>query len=158
MAKTDLTLEYLNSRLEQNPETGEFFWKRKPAGHTRTTGYVSVHVDGVEVKAHQLSWFMHHGVWPTGVIDHINGNPSDNRIENLRDVTAQVNAQNVRKAQKNSQSKLLGACWNKARHKWQVQICGADGKRRYLGLFDSPEDAHAAYLKAKREMHVGCTI
>ena len=157
MNKPNFTQEYLSSRLEQDEKTGEFFWKRKVAGHKRDTGYVSVHVDGVEIKAHRLAWFMHYGEWPSGVIDHINGDPSYNRIENIRDVTAQVNAQNIRKAIKNSQSKLLGACWNKARHKWQTQIV-ANKKRYYLGLYDTPEEAHEAYIKAKRKLHEGCTI
>jgi hypothetical protein len=158
MAKADITLEYAHTRLEYDTDTGEFFWKRKPAGHKRTTGYVSVHLADVEVKAHQLAWFMHYGKWPTGMIDHINGNPSDNRIENLRDVTALVNNQNVRKASINSKSKMLGACWNKASHKWQVQITDDSGKRHYLGLFDSPEEAHAVFIDAKRRLHEGCTI
>jgi hypothetical protein len=143
MKKTDLTQERVLSQLEYNRESGTFAWKQRPAGHTRKSGYVSIHIDGVEVKAHQLVWFLETGNWPNVLIDHINGNPSDNRIENLRDASA---------------SKLLGATWNKRLSKWQVQIKLANGARKYIGLFECPNEAHAAYLAAKRIHHEGCTI
>jgi hypothetical protein len=98
------------------------------------------------------------GNWPNVLIDHINGNPSDNRIENLRDASALVNAQNKRRAHINSTSKLLGATWNKRLSTWQVQIKLANGARKYIGLFECPNEAHAAYLAAKRIHHEGCTI
>ena len=158
MAKADLTLEYVKSRLDYDESTGNLFWKRCQAGHKRKSGYVSIHIDGVEVKAHQLVWFIAHGKWPETLIDHINGDPSDNRLENLRDASAKVNGQNKRRAYKNSTSAMLGAAWNSGRAKWQSQVTDNNGKRHYLGLFDSPEDAHAAYIEAKRRLQDGCTI
>lgn len=158
MKTPDLEHSRVKELLSYDPESGIFMWNPRPAGHQRKdSGYVSIEVDGNEIKGHRLAWFMFYGVWPTGLIDHINGDKSDNRIENLRDATHKINAQNRRVHMKNSAQKLLGVCWNKARSKWQAGI-GHEGKNRYLGLFDTPEEAHEAYLKAKRLLHDGCTI
>lgn len=158
MRKTDITLDRVKELLDYNPETGEFFWKPKPAGHKRKdSGYISITIDGCEVKAHQLAWFITHGVWPETMIDHKNGNTSDNRISNLRDATHKINAQNQRKAQKHNQTRLLGVTWHKGRSMWQAGI-RHKGKFKYLGLFSTPEEAHQAYLEAKRQLHEGCTI
>ncbi|MCO1367149.1 HNH endonuclease [Burkholderia multivorans] len=143
--------------LEYNPETGVFMWKPKPAGHKRASGYISIHIDGVEIKAHRLAWFLVHGEWPQDRIDHINGDPSDNRISNLRDATARINAENQRRAKVTNQAKLLGVTWHAKRGKWQAEI-STNGKKKYLGLFESAEEAHLAYLDAKRALHQGCTI
>jgi len=157
MAKHDITAERIEELLSYNAETGIFTWKPRIAGHRRSSGYVSIEIDGVEVKAHQLAWFLSHGEWPSTLIDHINGNPSDNRLCNLRDATHKINAENQRRAQKNSKSKMLGAQWNERLGKWQSAIC-VDGVKKHLGVFNTPEDAHAAYINAKRKMHIGCTI
>lgn len=158
MKTPEIELSRLHDVLHYDPETGIFMWKPKPAGHQRKdSGYVSIEVDGQEIKAHRLAWFMAKGEWPQGVVDHINGNKSDNRIENLRDATYKVNAQNKRIHSKNNAQKLLGVCWNKAKSKWQAGI-SHEGKNKHLGLFETPEEAHEAYLKAKRLLHEGCTI
>lgn len=157
MAKADLSLSRVNELLSFDAASGEFSWKPRPAGHRSKSGYVAITIDGVEVKAHQLVWFLHHGTWPQGPIDHINGNPSDNRIENLRDATYRINAENQRRSQAKGEARLLGVHWNKNRARWQSGI-KVNGVSKYLGLFDDPQEAHQVYLKAKREMHAGCTI
>lgn len=157
MAKKDLTVERVRELLDYNPDTGDFHWKPRPAGHKRKSGYVSIHIDGCEIKAHQLAWFLTTGEWPETLIDHINGDPSDNRISNLRDGTAKLNAENMRRAAARSRSKLLGVTWHEKNAKWQAEI-SVSGKKHYLGTYDTPEEAHQAYLEAKRRMHEGCTI
>jgi len=90
------------------------------------------------------------------MLDHINGVRSDNRLENLRDASDTLNAENKHVAQKNSKTGLLGVTVHDATHfraRIQVKGCYAD-----LGLFKTPEAAHAAYIKAKRLLHEGCTI
>jgi hypothetical protein len=118
-------------------------------------GYVMVFVDGQYHREHRLIWFMVHGDWPAGYVDHINGEPGDNRIENLRDASPAMNRENTKRAAANSKSGLLGVC--RQGNRFQAQI-GVDGRKVNLGRFDTAEGAHEAYLKAKRELHAGCTI
>ena len=89
---------------------------------------------------------------PAGLeIDHIDGNGLNNARENLRVATAAQNKQN-RKMQKNNASGLKGASWHKGDKKWQAVI-SFNGKSRYLGMFETKEDAHGAYCKASADLH-----
>jgi hypothetical protein len=170
MAKNDLTADELRAWLDYDPETGAFTWKKKAGsrampgdqpGWISAHGYVRFVVAGVKGAAHQFAWLHVYGVWPSGDIDHINGIRSDNRICNLRDVTRSVNMQNQRAARSNNLSSgLLGAYRIKpdtAKRPW-LSMISIDGKSKYLGCHETKEGAHEAYLKAKRAMHVGCTI
>lgn len=94
---------------------------------------------------------MHHGEWPTFHIDHINGNRSDNRIENIRVATVAENAQN-RVAYTNSKSGLIGATKVKGYELWGAKIV-KNGKRTHLGYFKDPYSAHLAYVSAKQKIH-----
>ena len=166
MAKADLTAERLRELLHYDPETGVFTW-RVNRGRTAKAGsqagsphdgYVQITVDGREYKAHRLAWLYVHGVWPVGQIDHRFGIRNDNRIGELRDVTPSVNSQNQRIAKRsNKSSGLLGAYWHNVSNKWMAHI-GVAGKKIHLGMFDTAEAAHAAYIEAKRRLHAGCTI
>lgn len=112
-------------------------------------------IDGKKYYLHRLAWLYVHGRWPEHVIDHINGDPADNRISNLRDIPQSVNMQNQRNAKKNGSTGFLGVTRNHKRFMAQLQV---GGKYHYLGTYDTPELAHAAYLTAKRELHNGCTL
>jgi hypothetical protein len=114
-------------------------------------------VDGVSIRAHWLAWFMTYGEWPAEEIDHIDGNPGNNAIHNLRQANSAQNKQNQRKSRKGGSSKYLGVSWKSRLGKWVAQI-SANGKARYLGLFQSEEAAHFAYVQAKREMHSHNTL
>jgi len=128
------------------------------AGHIRKDGYLHIKIDGKSYLAHRLAWLYVHGVWPTEDIDHRFHNTLDNRIGELRDVSNHENMQNRIKANNNNISTgLLGATFHKATGKYSAEIT-FDGKRKYLGLFASAEEAHAAYLSAKRIHHSTCTI
>jgi len=160
----ELTVARLRELLAYDPEAGVFVWLvgrgRAAAGAVAGTlardGYLRIGVDGQGCAAHRLAWLMHYGEWPTGQIDHRDGCRTNNRIANLRDVTTSVNNQNQRKARADNKScGLLGVTANCGRWMAQIQV---DRKKRRLGLFDTPERAHAAYLEAKRELHEGCTI
>lgn len=108
--------------------------------------------------AHRLVWLHLYGEWPEHGIDHINGRRSDNTAANLRSVPQSENVQNQRKARRDNKSTgLLGVSRPSGRSKYRAQIM-AQGRNRYLGYFDTPEEAHAAYLAAKRQLHPGCTI
>jgi hypothetical protein len=151
--------------LLYNPETGDFTWvggnrsrkTGKIAGYISRHGYRIISVKGLVARAHRLAWIFTYGVSPSGDIDHINGITTDNRLDNLRDVSRSVNIQNQRRAQANNKSGYLGVSWNKRRCKWAAQIMVA-GKSVYLGFYEDPKDAHDVYLKKKREIHEGCVI
>lgn len=155
-----LTAEEARSRLAYEPETGRLIWKKcrnslrigTEAKSLDVAGYVQVNICGTLVKGHRLAWLIHYGEWPSGDIDHINGVRNDNRVANLRVVTNAINCQNKR-ASKNKLG-LMGVHFNKG-YRAKIQV---DKKQIHLGRFDTPEKAHAAYLEAKRRLHVGCTI
>jgi hypothetical protein len=123
------------------------------AGSRMPAGYMAIQLHGVRQYAHRLAWCYVYGSWPAGVIDHINGVKDDNRIENLRDVSQRANTQN--RAAPKGDNPYLGV--SKKRSKWLAQISD-HGKHVRVGLFDTPEEAHAAYVAAKRKLHEGCTI
>jgi hypothetical protein len=166
MAKADLTAQRLRELLSYNPETGAFTWKvangsrakvGAVAGTTNYHGYVLISFCGKQRPAHRMAWLYMHGEWPAQDIDHINGDRADNRISNLRCVSRSVNMQNQRKPRSNNNSGLLGVSWVASRQLWVAQI-NIFGKQTHLGRFRDKDEAHEAYLAAKRQLHEGCTI
>lgn len=149
--------------LDYNEKTGQFTW-RVPVGRARPgevastkngSGYTVIGIRGAIYRAHRLAWLAVYGVWPSHEIDHIDGDKSNNAIRNLRDVPRRINAQNVRKSR--AMSGLLGAHFRADTGKFQASLA-VDGRSLTLGQFSSAEEAHEAYLQAKRAMHEGCTI
>ncbi len=104
--------------------------------------------------AHQLVWFWHHGVWAK-LIDHRDGNPLNNRIENLREASSAVNAQNRRAASRNNKLGVLGV--SQAGKNFSAQIT-IPRKSKHLGTFKTAAEAHLVYVQAKRKYHRGCTL
>jgi hypothetical protein len=101
--KQEVTAEVVRSMIAYEPETGALTWVQSPrygipvgspVGCINGRGYVVVTLLGKKFTGHRLAWLLHHGEWPREVIDHINRNPSDNRIANLRDVSQAVNLKN----------------------------------------------------------------
>ena len=158
----ELTQEYARSVLNYDPETGVFTWRQSGKGRKtgrmagclhRTLGSVQLQVGGKLYYAHRIAWLYMTGSWPKEHIDHIDGNPGNNAWKNLREATNGENMQNQRRCRKdNKSSGLLGVTWSKPAGRWAAQI-QINGARKYLGLHDTPELAHAAYLEAKRELH-----
>lgn len=160
-----MTAEKAGEMFAYDPNSGAITWKvtrnhmskvGSEAGHLRKSGYRQIIVNGRAIAAHRLAWLLHYGTWPEQHIDHMDGNPSNNRISNLRDVERRVNAENLRGARKDSTCKLLGASPRKD-GQWLAQI-QVQGRKKHLGLFPTAAEAHAAYLSAKRVMHVGNTL
>jgi len=155
-----MTQDQLKKILSYDPENGIFHWKIKPSKRfpagmqagSCANGYVRIHTNGRIYGAHRLAWLYVYGVEPEHQIDHINGNPSDNRIVNLRQATAIENAQNIRRPQKNNTHGTLGVTYDSNKKLWRARIT-IDGKRKYLGKFKSQEQAAQAYIDAKRAMH-----
>lgn len=156
-----LTQSRLREMLSYDHDTGHFYWRRDRTGGVRLgdvagsvcgSGYVQIRLDGGRYKAHRLAWLYVHGAWPTDQIDHINGVRTDNRLLNLRQATRAENSQNRARGSDNT-SGHMGVSWAAHINKWIAQI-KVNGVGRYLGCFDSIEDAVQARAKAKAELHV----
>lgn len=167
MAKADLTVARVRELLNYEPTTGAFTWKAPNtnrvkvgaiAGWIDKDGYVQIGVDGRHYRAHHLAWFLQHGEWPTGDIDHRHGDRADNRISELREGSRSFNMQNQRRAKSGSRSGLLGVEWHEKSGNWHARIKDGFGKRHSLGYYKDKHEAYAAYLAAKRRLHEGCTI
>ena len=155
-----IEIQTLCSLLAYDSTTGDLVWRQHVsdkvragsiAGHLRKDGYRTITVQGSRFLAHRLVWAINTGSWPAHNIDHINGNPSDNRIENLRDVGQRQNIQNLYSAKSHNKLGLLGVV--RDREKFAARIV-VNGKRIHLGSFTCPNAAHAAYIKAKQQHHV----
>lgn len=138
--------------MSYDAESGVFVWKKSrrgvqvgiPLGTCNGHGYLRITVLGQSYYAHRLAWFYVHGEWPEHEIDHINGIKDDNRISNLRKATPQENQRYRFNAQRNSKTGVIGVSWHDKANKWQAHF---DGK--YLGVFQSIDDASQAYKSAK---------
>ena len=123
-------------------------WKRRigcVAGSIYKTGYLYIRINNSNYLAHRVTWAIIKREDPLGLqIDHINGNKSDNRIENLRIATPSQNNYNLKN--------VKGCTFHKRQRKWVAQI-KVNGKSRNLGSFDTEEQAREAYLRAKEKLH-----
>lgn len=142
--------------LEYNPDTGIIIWKHtnKEAGGP-LGDYIGVTYNNKYYSSHRLAWYLYYGVWPTLEVDHINGDKKDNRITNLREIPHYQNQQNRRNPNSNSLTRLLGVTKDGSNYRARITIIG---KTISLGHYKTKEEAFAAYLTAKRELHEGCTI
>lgn len=154
----ELTQERLQEVLSYDSETGVFRWKVRTSNRVKVgdkagakfDGYLVIRVDGILHLAHRLAWFYHYGVWPSDVLDHKNRVRDDNRIDNLRDVTRQVNCQNASLSKANT-SGAKGVSWAAEASKWEAFIW-LNRKKKFLGYFDDFESAVAARAKAESSM------
>lgn len=156
-----LSHETLTRVLDYNPETGMFTWKvvlsnrakvGAVAGSLDRHGHRLIPINGTRYSAHRLAWFYVYNVWPKDEIDHENLIKGDNRIDNLREATRQQNVRNVARKKSNKTGFKGVIRHNQSPHKFVAQIT-IDGLTRYLGIFDTPEDAHAEYVRASKEHH-----
>jgi hypothetical protein len=156
-----LTAARVREALAYNPETGVLTWKvrtgrrvkvGKEAGYAGTNNgrnsYRWVRIDDVLYPAHRLCFLHYYGAWPSGEIDHIDGDGLNNRIANLRAATKTINARNQRKRSTNK-SGVTGVSWDRIAAKWLATIRVA-GRTIYLGQFLSLAEAAAARKRAER--------
>ena len=113
-------------------------------GYPDRLGYVKLSFDGKWVLAHRLAWFFIFRQWPDGEIDHIDGDPSNNRISNLRVCTRSQNVMNTRRGN--------GVCWHKTKKKWQALV-KSGGKSHFAGHFDTREEAEEAAIACRKKLH-----
>lgn len=136
-----ITLDRVRDLFLYIPETGEFtrrvVSKRSKRtgvlGSRHSNGYLETCIGYKKYLLHRLAWFYMHGVWPVGVIDHINGVKTDNRIANLRDVTHLVNMQN------RSGGAKIGYV-GKFRDGWRAQL--QRNKKRLTKTFKTEQECH----------------
>ncbi len=165
MAKAKISQSEIMRLVNYDPNTGIFSWassrvgckKGEIVGNISPTGYVRIGLNRTSYLAHRIAWVYMTGKWPVYDIDHIDGNPSNNKFENLRDVSTGTNVQNVKGARSDSKTKLLGVDMHKRDNLYRARIM-VDGKRKTLGYFKNMDEAYSVYLEAKRMLHNGCTI
>jgi HNH endonuclease len=155
-----ITQARLKKLLRYNPKTGKFFWRviASPdicigdrAGWL-DNNYWRIKLNGKNYRAHRLAWLYVYGQFPDGNLDHKNRNPSDNRISNLRSASRGQNRANALSSNGTGfkgVSKVKGMSHG---NMWQADL-QKDGKRTYLGVFSTPEAAHAAYCAAAKRLH-----
>lgn len=164
----------LRELLDYDPDTGVLTWKERgaewfnaadrcAAWNTRWAGveaftssahggkYRSGRILDKKFYAHRVVWAWHYGAWPTGTIDHINHDTTDNRILNLRDVTHNTNSKNQTQSKRNT-SGTTGVHWVESRGKWVAQIV-AEGRCIFLGRYTTLKEA--AQVRKNAEIRYG---
>ena len=134
-------------------------WIKKPnrniplgreAGRVNSKGYYQVTCTGKRYENHRVIYFLHHGDCPE-CVDHIDGNPLNNNIANLRAATLSQNQFN-RKLNKNSQSGVKGICWAAHANKWKAEIT-KNYKVYHVGYFKNLEDAKVELKIFREKLH-----
>ena len=171
------TAEIVRELLDYNPITGKFVWKIRglrwfqdadcprcacqqwnkmnackeaiPGENKKEQYYHKIQLLGSRVSAHRIAWLHYHGKMPDGIIDHINGNKHDNRIENLRDVSRFENNRNSKKG-KNNTSGATGV-YKTNSGKWSGQFW-KNGQYYGLGVFETVEEASMAVKMKRKEV------
>ena len=142
-------------------EDGKLFWTQQ-ASHriqigdeagTRSTlkGRIQLRFRNKRYYAHRIIWFLIKGEQPPKILDHINNDTDDNRIENLREASCSENQYNVFK-RKDNKSGVKGVFWCKRTKKWNARI-RKNRKRTYLGQFSDLKDAEQALKDARQKLH-----
>jgi hypothetical protein len=155
-----ITQQEVKDLFDYDPDTGVCTWKvlRYKAGpgepiderYRQKSGYIVIGIKGSAYNLHRLIWLWVKGEMPKNEIDHINGNIVDNRWLNLREVTRQENAFNRKTRSDKKCSSFIGVM---SRGKKWMAIIRVDGKRMSFGTYPTEEEAHQAYLHAKRLFH-----
>lgn len=167
----ELPIPFLRECLDYNPETGILTWKERPeshflhssradggfnkkfagkvAGNVMGRGYIWITLCGQSHFAHRLAWAIHYGKYPDGIIDHDNGDRTDNRIINLVESTNEKNSRN-QKMRRTNTSGHMGVCLRKDTGKYRSFI-QEGGKRIWIGNYDTFEEAVAARVAAEKK-------
>lgn len=157
-----ITQEFLKELLNYNHITGEFRWKVYRNQHVRIgdragtineNNYRQIQILGKMYREHRLVWLYVYGKFPTKeMIDHIDGDKQNNKVDNLREATRQENTYNSC-IRENKSSRFKGVCWDKSRLKWIASSQDATKKHKHLGRYESEEEAHQAYQGYVQELH-----
>jgi hypothetical protein len=182
--KFKLTQKYLKECLDYNPETGIFKWKERPthhfkdnkrqkalsvckmwntchfntiAGHKEKDNYISIVINGKGYRSHRLAFLYMEGYMPENMVDHIDQNPSNNKWNNLREVSNRCNQQNCKLNTMNT-SGVTGVNWVKSSNKWKSVIM-INGKTKYLGMYDDFDIAvMVRYIEEQNNPEWTCSV
>lgn len=162
MPRSNVSQEQLLAHLRY--EVGKLYWRPrgygrfdkqfadKEAGCVTDYRYKLMSYNKGNMLVHLAIWIMHNGEIPEGMeIDHINGNPLDNRIENLRLASRSQNAFNTR-IRKSNKSGVKGVNWNKANNNWRARIT-VNKKEIEIGSYETIEEAKVAIAAARIKYH-----
>ncbi|WP_420917555.1 HNH endonuclease [Pseudomonas protegens] len=152
-----MTAEIARDLFNYDEGAGLLTWKRSrgraiagvQVGALHHTGYWHTYIGKKTYLVHRIIWLMSYGEWPEGQIDHVDGNPQNNRIENLRSVSNQQNSRN-RRLKVSNKSGVPGVYWEKRSGRWCAQISTSNG-RKHIGYFDSISGAAQARKSAERK-------
>lgn len=171
VAKPLPSVEVLRQFLDYDAESGKLFWKKRTpqtmpnatpqtlgmwnaryagteAGYPDKRGYLRLRLHDVSYPTHRIAWKLVNGADPAGVIDHLNGNQSDNRLINLRSTSQADNTRNSSRLRNNT-SGANGVSWDKRRGLWYATI-KYDGKAYSIGHFETFNDAVVARKFAQK--------
>ncbi len=168
---TNPTASILRQFLRFDEDTGKLFWRRRSVEHFKSKnswarwnnmhagkqcftqvsnrGYLTGKVCGKTMSAHRVAWAVHFGSFPENQIDHINGQKTDNRISNLRDVRPVDNQRNLSKSTRNTSGVVGVSC---DRGTWVAYISTPEAGQIILGRFKTKGAAiQARRLAEERE-------
>lgn len=150
--------DFLTHHVSYDSATGIFSWLKQPQKTRKKVEYKHGRYYRItctgrhRILSHRAAWFLTYGFLPEQAIDHIDGNPANNAITNLRLATPQMNSQN--RYTSSGVSGLLGVTERQNKHntKYRASI-RVDGKLKQLGTYASAKEAHEIYLSAKKHFH-----
>lgn len=155
--ENNITLDELGKRFSYDPITGFLSSKKwrpniKPRIlNAKRNGYIYVRINKIAFSAHRIIWFMYYGSWPTIMIDHINGDKTDNRISNLRQASDHENQYNAKKQIRNK-SGVKGISYRRQTNRWRASI-RKNGKVVYEKTFISLDEAEKEIKLKREELH-----
>ena len=151
--EANLSHFYLTSLCHYNKANGNFTRLKKTNTKQKIgeemgtldkkSGYIRLKINGYTYLAHRLAYYYVNKVWPANLIDHIDGDKTNNIFNNLRDATYAQNNTNS-KPHRDSLTGIKGIWYSKARDKYIAEIC-SNYKRIYIGSYDTIHEAKAAY-------------
>lgn len=152
-----VTAKEASANLSYDPLTGLFAWRNAREGRqlgraagslNKVSGYTTICINGRNFLAHRIAWLFVYGCMPCE-LDHINGRRSDNRIENLREVTRSQNCQNTDVPPKNNKTGIRGVFFDRAKNRYRTEL-RLNGKSVYHHRFKTLKEAAVARKRAER--------
>jgi len=160
MANSDRNIipDRVKEALAYNPETGHLTWISRPSKCVRIGAiaaawngrYLRVRIFGVSYMCHRLAWFLHYGEQPPVILDHIDGDKRNNRIDNLRAANESENQYNS--GRRSAASGFKNVTWIASRNKWQVQMM-VNKRTKHIGFYADVESAANAAREARALYH-----
>lgn len=154
--------EKLKEYLKYDPKTGILTWIKKPskrvkvksqAGcYDKTTGYMRTQLHGIALYNHRVVWFLYHGTWPQGQVDHKDGDKLNNKISNLRDISVSENNRNKPLHYLNT-SGMTGVHYYTKTDRWHVRL-KKGSINHFIGSFTCLEEAKKARRQAEIQFNL----